>query len=248
MDTAILRKAGLTESQAKGYLALIEHGALSPADLADRIGETRTNGYAIADKLVALGLATKKDDTSKTAYAAENPTKIRALLLARQRELKSLNTELEGIIPALVSRFRLANDKPGVTHLEGTDSLTLLYDDVLRTGTTLRIFPSAYDREDQAISNMIDQQIARQRAAGIKTEALVRSYEYESFARHNDALFEVRRGTFADLAAQILIYGDNVALTTFRHGVVTTIITSPEISQTFQSLFESQWNSVPTTA
>ena len=46
-ETTILRKAGLTESQAKGYLALIEHGALSPAELAEKTGENRTNGYMI---------------------------------------------------------------------------------------------------------------------------------------------------------------------------------------------------------
>ena len=61
-DTTILRKAGLTESQAKGYLALIEHGSLSPVELAEKTGETRTNGYMICEKLEKLGLATKKDD------------------------------------------------------------------------------------------------------------------------------------------------------------------------------------------
>ena len=38
-DTTILRKAGLTESQAKGYLALIEHGQLTPVELAEKTGE-----------------------------------------------------------------------------------------------------------------------------------------------------------------------------------------------------------------
>ena len=66
-DTTILRKAGLTESQAKGYLALIQHGALTPAELAEKTGETRTNGYMICEKLEQLGLATKKDG-KKTVY------------------------------------------------------------------------------------------------------------------------------------------------------------------------------------
>ena len=50
-DTNILQKAGLTESQAKGYLALIKNGALSPVELAKKTDESRTNGYMICEKL-----------------------------------------------------------------------------------------------------------------------------------------------------------------------------------------------------
>lgn len=244
MDTQILRKAGLTESQAKGYLALIEHGSLTPAELAEKTGETRTNGYMICEKLETLGLASKKDG-SKSMYAPESPSKLKQLLIAKQKELKATDSELSGILPALLSTYRLTTDKPGVLHLEGIDSLRQVYDDIIKTGDTLRIFPSAQDRSDPEVAATIDAQIKRQRQAGIKTEVLLREESYARLSPQNDELFEARRGGFMALAAQIMIYGDNVAISTYKNGVVTTIVISPEVAETFRQIFAVQWHAAP---
>ncbi len=241
MDTTVLRKAGLTDSQARGYVALIENGRLTAAELAEKIGESRTNSYAIADRLVELGLALKLDGR-KTAYQAENPAKLNQLLVAKQRELKAAANELAGILPALLSTYRLVSDKPGVLHLEGIDSLRLVYDDIIKTGQTVHIFSSAYDREDADIASMIDRQIDRQRKAGIKAKALLPQKVYASFANSQDELFEARPASFSSLEAQILLYGSNIAITTFKTGVVTTIITSPPAAQTFMQIFAALWD------
>ncbi len=237
--TALLRKAGLTDSQARGYLALIENGALSPVELAEKTGESRTNGYMICDKLVALGLATKKDG-AKSEYAPENPSRLKQILIDRQKSLRQANDELAAALPALVSTYKLVTDKPGVLYLEGIDSLVAVYDDIIATKDILRIFPSAYDRDDPEIEAMIDKQIARQRAVGIKTEVLLRKAVFDS--SQNDELFEARPGAFDALDAQIMIYGPNVALTTFENGVITTVLTNQLIADTFRQLFAAQWD------
>jgi sugar-specific transcriptional regulator TrmB len=241
MDTSALRKAGLTDSQAKGYLALVENRALTPAELAEKTGETRTNAYAIADKLVELGLATKTAD-SKNAYQAESPAKLKQLLVSKQQAIKAASEELAGILPSLLSVYRLTNDRPGVLYLEGADSLRLIYDDIIKTGHTVRIFPSSYDRDNAEIAAMIERQIERQRAAGIKSETLIREDLWPQFAAAADELFEARPAAFGKLETQILLYGDTVALTTFKNGLVSTVVTSPFIAQTFNQLFEALWN------
>lgn len=240
-DTTILRKAGLTESQAKGYLALIQHGALTPAELAEKTGETRTNGYMICEKLEQLGLATKKDGR-KAVYMPESPTRLKQLLINRQKRLKEADTQLAGILPTLLSTYRLATDKPGTIYLEGTDSLKRVYDDIIQTGETIHIFPSSYDRDDPETAAMIDSQIKRQRAANIKTEVLLRQDIFDQLSDTDNSLFEARPTTLGALDAQIIIYGDNIAITTFRSGVVTTIITSTPIADTFRQLFANQWD------
>lgn len=244
INTAILRKAGLTESQAKGYLALIQHGQLSPVELAEKTDETRTNGYQICEKLEKLGLASKKDG-KKVVYTPESPVKLRLLITARQKELKSTGDELSSLLPSLLSTYRLITDKPGVVYLEGIDSLQAIYDDIIRTGETLRIFPSRHDRDDPSVASMIDKQIERQRSAGIKTEALMRREVIENFSNLNDDLFEARTGLFTSLDAQIMIYGPNIAISTFTNGPVTTIVTNQTIADTFMQLFEGQWNLQP---
>lgn len=239
VDTSILQRAGLTLSQAKGYLALIEHGELTPAELASKTGETRTNGYMVCERLEQLGLASKSDH-KKTTYLPESPTQLKQLLLTQQKQLKSASDELSSLLPRLTSTYRLITDKPGVVYLEGVDSLKSVYDDIIATNDTLRIFPSAHDRDNPAIAAMIDQQIARQRTAGIKTEVLLRK---ESLAGvTNDELFEARLSHIGALDAQVMMYGPNVAITTFGEGVVTTVLTNQAIADTIRQLFAAQWS------
>lgn len=240
MDPTVLRKLGLTESQSKAYLSLLEYGPLTPAQVAEKTGETRTNAYAITDRLAELGLAAKSSQ-HKSAYRAESPAKLKQLLIQKQRALKTAAEELNGFLPRLLSMYTLSSDKPGVLYLEGIDSLRLIYDDVIKTGETLRVIPSTYDREDSEISDMIDKQIKRQTRAGIKTEVLIRREVFNQFAESNQSLFEARPADFGALEAQILLYGDNTAMTTFRNGVISTVITSPLITNTLKQLFETLW-------
>lgn len=241
MDTSILRKIGLTESQAKGYLMLVKEGALTPVHLAEKTGETRTNAYAICERLTSLGLV-KQIDSKKSSYQATSPTKLKQLLISKQKEIKETADELTGILPGLLSQFRLSNDQPGVLHLEGIESLKLIYDDIIKTGETLMILPAASDRDDSETASMIDSQIKRQRAAGIKTQAVVRPEVFDQFKSNEDELFEVHSVPFDSLEAQIMIFGPNVVFTTYKTGFVSTIITSPLVAQTFKQLFLALWN------
>jgi len=243
MEIDILKKAGLTESQAKGYMALIEHGALTPAELADYTGEARTNAYAIAEKLVSLGLA-RKTEGSKTTIEAENPTKIRSLITARQQQLKTVSDELTGVLPTLLSRFRLTSDQPGVLTAEGTDALKLVYDEIIAAKQDVLIFPSEYDHDDPETSALITRQIERQRKAGIKSLALIPYDEFDAMKKNEDGLLAVRKlPRDVRFDAQIIIFGNNVVSTVFNHGIVSTIISSPETATTLRNAFFTIWNS-----
>ena len=242
IELDILKKAGLTESQAKGYLALIENGELTPAAIADKTGESRTNGYMIAEKLEKLGLAHKTDGV-KTAYAAENPQKIKVLLTRRQRQLRESSDALTGILPGIMSRFRLMSDQPGVMTYEGVSSIRVVYDAIISTGKDVLIFPSPYDRNDPEISSLIDKQIERQNKAGIKVLSLIQSDEWNTLKTYQTNLLELRKlPDRMKFDAQIMIFGDNVVSTVYNKGVVSTIINSPQMAETLRSVFFAIWN------
>lgn len=240
VDTAILRKAGLTESQAKGYLALIEHGELTPVELAEKAGESRTNGYMICEKLEQLGLATKKDGP-KAVYKPGAPAQLKRLVIEQQRRLKNASEELNGLIPSLTTRFHLNSDDASVLTLEGIAGVRTLYSDILRSGHSLSIIPSQYDRVEPDISAEIDQQIQKQIEKGITTRALyphLTPDEAVELDRHNIQV----RACGLDAPAQIIIYGHTVAISTFRQGMITSVISHPDIAETFQAVFDLLWD------
>ncbi len=191
---------------------------------------------------MSIGLAHKVNDTEST-IEPENPTKIRSLINHRQQQLREVNDELTGVLPTMLSKFRLTSDQPGVLSAEGVNSLKLVYDEIINSHQDVLIFPSPYDRDDPEISAMIDKQIERQRQAGIKSLALIESKEYENIKQQEDGLLSVRKlpdGVSFD--AQIMVFGNTVVSTVFNHGIVSTIINSPQTAATLRSVFFTIWD------
>lgn len=239
INTDILRKAGLTESQAKGYLALIQHGTLSPTELAQHTNESRTNGYMICEKLEKLGLAERKTN-QKNIYFPTSPQNLKKLVLAQQRKLRLANDELAGLLPTLQSQFNLISDEASITTLEGTAGIKALYADILREGHNLSIIPSQYDRIDPAVSAEIDHQIAKQHEQGLKARVILTDLTKEVASDLLQKKIYTRANSLSS-PAQFIMYGDTVAISTFRHGMLTTVINHPEIAASFQAIFETMW-------
>lgn len=243
MDTDILKKIGLTDSQSKAYFALLEHGELSPAELSEHIGETRTNCYAISEKLISLGLAIRSN-IAKSAIKAENPTKIKTLLSLKQKQLKTVNDELAGVMPTLLSQFHLTSDQPGIISVEGINALKMVYDEILNTKQDILIFPSPYDHDDPDTSSLIKNQIKKQRESGIKSYGLLEYDEYDPTRKDLDEFVQVRRlPKGVKFNAQIIVFGNTVVSTTFRNGMLSTIINSPEMAETLRNVFFMIWES-----
>ncbi len=239
-----LIQAGLNPSQAQTYLHLLTAPQTTPPQLATAINITRTNAYEVLSQLEQLQLVTKDTSTAKTTYSAQSPSSLKQMILRQQKALKDRSDRLEGLLPSLLSTYRLTQEQPGVLYLEGLQGLTTLFDDIIRQKEELLIFPSAHDRDDPQSATAIDQQIARQIAAGIAVRTIyseaerLSPEEIEQLASNNVAVRHFGTHLFP---AQIMVYGDNIALSTYRQGVVTTIITNPEIAQTLRQLFNSIW-------
>lgn len=241
MDTAILRKAGLTESQAKGYLALIEHGALSPADLADRIGETRTNGYAIADKLVALGLATKKDDSKRAVYSANHPSSVETLAEQRRKLLVKNEQEVKQGINELIDVYYQKTERPGVRYLEGRSGLETIYQDILSTGQTLSIVRTP--NEKKFFSGELFEWFVKQRITlGIRLRALTPFTQKANTNPEKDKVNLLDRQFFPEemytAPVEIDIYGAKVAFIAFGDSLAGVTIENPHIADAMRQLLD----------
>ncbi len=249
MDIAPLLETGLNESQAKAYAALLEAESLTPPQLAATIGVARTNAYELMDQLLDMDLIAKHEQGSKLAYSAKSPVALKQLLLKQQISVREKSHKLDGILPELLSTYRLVKDQPGVLYLEGETGLTTLFDDIIRQNDELLIFPSARDRDNPEIAAAIDTQIERQIAAGVKVRTLyptTNKLDVATVASLAKRQVSVRYINRPDLPAQVMIYGGNVAFSTFGQSMVTTIITNTEIAQTMRLMFEALWEGAET--
>ena len=241
-DTTILRKAGLTESQAKGYLALIEHGSLSPGELAEKTNETRTNGYMICEKLEKLGLATKKDG-KKVVYAPTHPSALETLAERRRKAIQRAETEVKQGIDPLISMFYATTEMPGARTLQGIEGIKAVYADTLKTKQDIYFLRTTADEVDMGLEYLNDYRKKRAEL-GIHTYALtpatasaqqrIRSNEDANMLFHR-TLLPINTYT---APVEIDIYGNKVAFISFGGTQMATIIDSPVIAESMRQLMQ----------
>lgn len=243
MDTSLLRKAGLTESQAKGYLALVEYGSLTPTELAKKTGESRTNGYAIADKLVSYGLAAKKDNDKRAEYIATHPSALETLAEKRRKVLVRNEQEVKQGLSPLIDMFYRFRDEPGARTLQGIEGIKEVYEDTLREKDNIYLLRTTADISD--LSEMFLDNYREDRAkAGIHTYALTPNTDIarkHAMSGEDEKLLFHRTFVPQDsytAPVEIDVYGNKVAFISFGETQMATIIQSPAIAEAMRQLIK----------
>jgi hypothetical protein len=145
MDYKKLVATGLNEQQAQAYALLLEHGQMSPAEAAKRLGVTRTNGYKILDRLVEMGLAIKKDAAKKIVYSPDNPQGL-SNLVAEQRNLAVAREEaVRGVLSDLLSKYHTQTDQPFTQVVTGQQDVANAFRAQIRQGESIYFIRSRMD-------------------------------------------------------------------------------------------------------
>lgn len=114
MDEKLLCQLGLNTNLAHIYRLLVERKSLRPSQLAKITHESRTNCYALLDKLVGMGLAKKLDVEKKIIYYPENPTALERLMSKHVAEAQDRLATVQRALPQMLSAF---NDRQHKTHI-----------------------------------------------------------------------------------------------------------------------------------
>jgi predicted transcriptional regulator len=240
VNESMLIDIGLTRSQARAYIALTLNGSLSPPELAQKTGETRTNAYTILDRLVDLGLAKKEDKGKKLRYRVENPVALESLVKKARDDVLHREKLVKDSMPTLLNFFYTYSEQPGVRFFQGKDGIEEIYKDQLRTGKPLRIIRSWKDRDffGKGIFN-----VWRKRPAmrGIQTIMLSPDVpDANNDPELDRKLLWTRTWMKAeDYSAPVEwdIYGDKVSIISFGEEAIGMIIESPQIAESMRQLF-----------
>lgn len=119
-----LRKLGLSEKEAKIYLAGLELGPDSAQSIAQKAGLLRPTAYEIIKKLENKGLFKETKEKKKRYFTAQSPETILGILRTQRKEIDEKEREFIRIISALESRcagnkseVKIYKDKEGLKAL-----------------------------------------------------------------------------------------------------------------------------------
>jgi len=239
-----LKNLGLTENEAKVYLAMLELGPAAVLEISAKAGVNRPTAYVQIESLKKMGLVSTQSKGNKTLFVAESPSQLEFILDKEQKLLESRKQELASVLPDLTSMFNLSDSKPIVRYFEGKEGLVKMQDEFLKkkpneiVGITsfddvLKVFPRQFESyTPERVKRKIHSRVIYTSSEGpFLAESDQKMLRQSKYVKPGDLPFN----------ADITIFGDAVAIAALKGKLYGAIIEHQEIANSFKGLFEFAW-------
>lgn len=234
---------GLSDKEAKTYLASLELGPSSAQEIAKKAGLKRPTAYFAIDGLIKKGLMSSFEKGKKQFFAAESPERLVSVVANQKRKAAALEEDLRHILPTMNSLFHLAGEKPGVRFFEGKEGIKAMQEDFLKSRASS--LENIYPRDDfvKIFSKPEREHYVRQREKKRIRVRTIYTSEAGAVLPAKDSLTERRfvSPKVFPFSADITIYGNMVAIATYRGKLIGVIIESKEIAETLRLIFNLAW-------
>lgn len=232
---------GLTQNLARTYRALVLKKSLRPAQLTKLIGESRTNCYALLDRLVELGLATKRDENKKFTYYPASPLALKTMLTKQAETVGQQLEALDRKLPQMLSDYHAGGEQPKVKHHKGKKELADMYTAQMETsGRELYFLRSRADIPYFGLETMERLRslasLYGKRRFGITPIVVNRPTD----ARKDSAAGLKRawiKETDYDAPVEWAVSGDEVQAIVFKGEGYGVSITHPEVAESLRQVF-----------
>lgn len=129
MFERFLEEIGLSEKEAKVYLALLEVDSDTINDLAKKTGINRTTVYPVLESLSKKGLVSEVQKGKITTFSAEPPERLETFMERQKALLTERANRLKDVVPQLKSIQRETGERPIIKYFEGRDGAISAYEE-----------------------------------------------------------------------------------------------------------------------
>lgn len=230
---------GLSEKEAKVYLALLELGSGSVSEIARRARVTRTNTYHLLSALQSYGLVSSSESKSaKSVFSAEKPERLLYMMREKLGEAERRYSDAKDLMPEIKSIYHDPEQKLSVRYYEGVEGIITAYEDTLTAKTKILGYASV-EHQHSFFPGYFPEYYERRTQKGIPVECFLAetkdSLRIKSLDKkhlRNTCIIPPR----FQISPEINIYDDKVAVLSLKEkfGV---IIESREVADAFRKMF-----------
>ncbi len=232
-----LTHLGLTPKQADVYLALLQAGSASVAQLSKRADTKRPTTYLILEELRAKGLATITPG-KRIVYTAESPER-----LAEEEQRRS--NLLKAKIPELAALYNSKKEKPKIRYYEGADAVITLYRQIFNSpeidmfGSIITIDPAVFKTIWPWLEKFVK---AKKRIRDLVPHD---NNSFEFAKKRNSEFHQIKiTPREAEFPTDNIIFDNKLAIFSYKDVPLAVVIESEDVVKTYQSLFNLVWASL----
>lgn len=246
MNTELLRSIGLTDSEIKVYLALLELGSTTKGPIVDKSKVASSKIYELLEKLQQKGLVSSIIEAGMKYFEAAPPSRLLDYMKEKEDSLIKKRQELQQLIPELELQQKYAKHKSEATIYRGLKGVKTAYEDIL---STLQAGDEYYVTggmvPHSAYFTFIEQFHKRRAKKGIKVKLL-----YTDLAKSIASNIESLPGTKIKFVPQhllsscfVVMYKTKTLITVASKDDLTLFkIDSKGVTESFIEQFKLLWN------
>lgn len=242
-----LTKLGLSENQAKVYLASLQLGADTVQNIARYALLKRPTVYLLLDDLVSLGLMSKTQKNHKTVFLPTDP----------QHLLDKIHTQekiIGGLLPNLQALYNVNPEKPSIKIAERVDGVRNVYNTIFNyfvnhKNEELLIFGALKDASAHFKEEVVDyfytimaQTLNPIREIG-NDDVETRRYYRRSFRLNPRHTIRLISGDGQFIQTDNMLYGNTLVIFSVHEQIFAITIESPTIAETYRTMFNMAWRS-----
>lgn len=240
---AKLQSLGLSDKEAKVYVASLFLGPSAVQKIAEQAGVNRATAYVILDQLSDLGLVSQSTEDKKTVFVPEGPEALERWIDRQESLVKSRRDELKNLIPELKVTARAeTSDAPVVRFYKGLDGAHAITDYArkkARSGSEIYSLMNA-DEIERQLPGHLAANPARRLKKKISSKVI---YSYSKELDSDPKLLRQTKKIDQPVIADIDLYDERASLVTYgEKNTVGILIESKEIVGALRQLFELAWS------
>jgi sugar-specific transcriptional regulator TrmB len=230
-----LAQIGLTKTETKVYLTLLELGEALTGTIASKANLYRKNVYDALNNLHKKGLVSFVVKSNRKYWKALDPKKIESIINEKSELVKS-------IIPELSEKFKTKIKRKEVIYFEGLQGMKSFYDDMYKENKNIYVI-GATGKAYTKLKYFIHSWNKKMNKLRINIYALWNSdsMNREAFIRELKSKNKILPKNFLT-PTQIFIYGNKSAIVVWSEEPLSILIKSKEIAKGFKKYFSFMWN------
>lgn len=240
-----LKNIGLSDNEAKVYLAMLELGPSPVLEIAAKSGVNRPTAYVQIESLKKMGLVSTQTKGKKQLFMAESPDQLENVLEREKRSAEEKMAELTQAMPELKTLFNLTGSHPQVRFFEGKEGVLSMLEEFLKTKTKEAFAISPIDDVDEAFPDLPKTLTPRRVKKGIHAKLIYTSSRGQILKRHDQELLREAKFILPEklpFHLDLTIYEDKVSIKALKGKISGVIIEHREIAESFRGLFHLLWN------
>lgn len=245
-----LQKLGLSQNEAKVYLAALNLGSSTANTISGQAGIKRSTAYLALGNLIKLGLVAESYVNKKRLFTAEKPDRLEKLTKRMRRKVIEAESLLTGLIGSLSAITPSLAQEPKVLVHQGMSGIKNILLDISGSSRSWYVFgsstkllenlPLADLKEILEEGEKLRQKAGRPKIYFITDNGILKLKEFQE---HRPERREIRvLPILIKESSVFIIYEDKLAIFNFGHNPYVVVIESKEITEVIRLMYKLLWD------